>query len=53
MTDSEVDNGLEHLFSLESMGIKTDDKELVSCHKEQIEKFQQGISFQDGYYNVS
>ena len=30
ITDSKVDYGLEHLFSLESMGIKTDDKELVS-----------------------
>ena len=52
ITDSEVDSGLEHLFSLESMGIKTDDKELVSFDKEQIEKFKQRISFQDGYYNV-
>ena len=52
LEDSEVDNGLEYLFSLESMGIKKDDKELVSFDEEQIEKFKEGISFQEGYYNV-
>ena len=30
LEDCEVDNGLEHLFNLESMGIKKDDKELIS-----------------------
>ena len=29
LSDSDVDNGLENLFSLESIGIKTDDKELL------------------------
>ena len=52
LTDSEVDNGLEHLFSLESLGIKNSDKELVSFDHQQIEKFKEGISFQDGFYNV-
>ena len=52
LEDSEVDNGLEYLFSLESIGIKKDDKELVSFDKEQIENFKQGISFQDGFYYV-
>ena len=52
LEDSEVDNGLEYLFSLESLGIKRDDKELVSFDQEQVEKFKQGISLQDGYYNI-
>ena len=52
LEDSEVDNGLEHLFSLESMGIKVDSKELVSFDKEQIDKFRDGIEFKDGFYNV-
>ena len=52
LTDSEVDNGLEHLFSLESLGIKTDDKELVSIDQEQVDRFQEGIKFKDGHYHV-
>ena len=37
MEDCEVDNGLlEHLFSLESMGIKKDDKELKKKEKKRI-----------------
>ena len=49
--DSEGDNGLENLFSFESMGIKTCDKELVSFDKHQIDKFQEGISLKDGFYH--
>ena len=52
LNDTEVDNGLEHLFSLESMGIKTDDRELVSIDKEQVEKFRKGIIFKEGKYHV-
>ena len=52
LEDSDVDNGLEYLFSLESMGIKRDDKELVSFDKQQIDKFKEGITFKDGYYHV-
>ena len=52
LEDSEVDNGLEYLFSLESLGIKKDDKELVSFDQEQIDKFKEGISFDDGHYNI-
>ena len=52
LDDSEVDNGLEYLFSLESLGIKRNEKELVNFEQEQIDKFEKGISFQDGYYNV-
>ena len=52
LEDSEIDNGLENLFSLESLGIKRDDKELVSFDKYQIDKFREGIEFRNGYYNV-
>ena len=52
LEDCEVDNGLEHLFSLESMGIKKDDKELISFAEDQINKFREGISFEDGHYHV-
>ena len=47
LEDCEIDNGLENLFCLESMGIKKDDKELVSFDEDQISKFKKGISFQD------
>ena len=52
LSDSDVDNGLENLFSLESMGIKTDDKELVSIDKEYVDEFKNGIKFEDGHYHV-
>ena len=39
LEDCEVDNGLEHLFSLESMGRKKLDKELVSFDEYQINPF--------------
>ena len=52
LSDSEVDNGLENLFSLESMGIKTDDKELVSVDKEHVDQFKEGIRFDEGHYHV-
>ena len=52
LEDCEVDNGLEHLFSLESMGIKKDDKELISFDEDQINRFREGISFKDGHYHV-
>ena len=52
LEDSEVDNGLEHLFSLESMGIKVDDRDLVSFDKDQINRFREGIQFKDGSYYV-
>ena len=52
LSESDIDNGLENLFSLESMGIKNIDEELVPFDKEQIDKFREGISFVDGHYNV-
>ena len=53
LTDSEVDNGLENLFSFESMGIKTSDKDLVSFDQEQIHQFKQGIKLREGHYHVN
>ena len=52
LEDTDVENGLEHLFSFESMGIKTKEADLVSLESEQIKKFEEGISFKDGHYNV-
>ena len=52
LSDSEVDNGLENLFSFESMGIKNCDKELVSFDEHQIDKFQEGISLKNEFYHV-
>ncbi|XP_068243599.1 uncharacterized protein [Palaemon carinicauda] len=52
LEDSEVNNGLEHLFSLESLGIKKCEQELVSFDKEQIDRFREGISLDNGFYHV-
>ncbi len=52
LQDSEVDNGLEYLFSLESMGIKTDNKELINYDEEKVQRFKQGITFENGHYHV-
>lgn len=40
LEDTEVDNGLEHLFSLESLGIKTTDQDLLSLESEQIKRLE-------------
>ena len=53
LSDSEVDNGLENLFSFESMGIKTNDQELISFDNQQIIKFEEGIQLIDGHYYVN
>ena len=53
LSDSEVDNGLENLFSFESMGIKTNEQELISFDNQQISKFEEGIQLIDGHYYVN
>ena len=53
LTDSEIENGLENLFSFESLGINNSDSELVSYDKEQIHKFKEGIFMKDGHYHVN
>ena len=53
MSDIEVDNGLENLFSFESTGIKTNDQELISFDNQQISKFEEGIQLIDGHYYVN
>ena len=53
MSDGEVDNGLENLFTFESMGIKTNDQELISFDNQQISKFEKGIQLIDGHYYVN
>jgi len=52
MPDSNVDNGLENMFSLESIVIKGTD-ELSSIEEDQIEKFKNNIEFKNGFYHVS
>ena len=52
LSDSEVDNRLENLFSFESMGIKTNNQELISFDNQQISKFEEGIQLIDGHYYV-
>lgn len=46
-----MDSGLEHLFSLESMGIKTTRQDCVTL-KRTNRKFEDRISFNDGHYTV-
>ena len=52
LTDSEVENGLENLFKFESLGIKSDDSEMIDFDKELIKKFEDGISYKDGHYFI-
>lgn len=52
LSDSEVDNGLENLFSLESMGIRPNDQESISFDNKQISKFREGIKQIDGHYYI-
>ena len=51
LTDSEVDNGLENLFKFESIGIKSGSDELIN-YDEFVDKFEKGITFTDGHYDV-
>ena len=47
--DSNVEQGLEHIFSLESLGIS---KDVSTYDQQQVEKFEKSILFQDGHYQV-
>ena len=49
--DSAVDQGLENMFNLESLGIK-DTTKMSSYDEEQIDKFKRGISLKDNVYSV-
>ena len=47
---SDIDQSLENLFSLESIGIAKED---ISCYdKSEIEQFKQSIEFRDNHYHV-
>ena len=52
LTDSEVENGLENLFKFESLGIKSDNSEMIDFDKELVKKFEDGITYKDGHYCV-
>ena len=47
--DSNVEQGLEHLFSLESLGIP---KDVSTYDQQQVEKFEKSIEFREGHYQV-
>ena len=47
--DSNVEQGLEYLYSLESLGIP---KDVSTYDQEQVEKFEKSIEFRDGHYQI-
>jgi len=51
LDDSAVDNGLEYMFSLESLGIKVDD-ELNDFENQMILEFEKNIEFKNNKYYV-
>src|SRR5678816_1526527 len=51
--DSDIDNGLENLFSLESLGIKQNEEILNTVDKCQVQLFNQNMIFKDNHYHVS
>lgn len=53
LTDSEVEHGLEKLFSLESIGLSDLNQELCHFDKSEIAKFEKGIVLKDKSYYVS
>ncbi|XP_076039460.1 uncharacterized protein LOC143024532 [Oratosquilla oratoria] len=51
LSDSDIENGIEYLFSLESIGISKN--EIYSSEdQEQIARFNEAIQFKDGHYQV-
>ncbi|KAL7630818.1 UNVERIFIED_CONTAM: hypothetical protein RMT77_018969 [Armadillidium vulgare] len=54
LMDSEVENGLEYLFSMESVGIPSNNNDdICNYDAEMVSKFKEGISFNDGHYHVT
>ena len=49
LPNSNVEQGLEHLFSMESLGIN---KDVSTYDEQQVEKFKNSIEFYDGHYHV-
>ena len=49
LTDSQVDDRLDKMFSVESLGIV---EKMSDYDTEQIEKFNSGVTFENGKYNV-
>ena len=50
--ESNIDNGLEKIFSLETLGIKETDNEICSYDQKKIAEFQNNIQFKDNTYYV-
>ena len=51
-SDSDVDLQIEHLFSIESLGIKEVDESVSTRERELIEDFTREVEFKDGKYFV-
>ena len=52
LKDSQVDNGLEKLFSLESLGIKETDDEICLYDACKVSEFEKNITYEKGKYHI-
>ena len=52
LTDTDIDNGLENLFSFESMGISSSDQDMTDYDVDMVKKFKDNIEFKNGKYYV-
>ena len=50
LPDSSVEQGLEAMFNMDSLGHNEEIESDFDCHL--IDKFKQGISLQDGRYHI-
>src|SRR5678815_2149330 len=53
LTDSDVEHGVQNMFSLESIGIPSNDKHITSYDQDMVKQFIDNIIFKDGKYHVS
>ena len=51
-SDSDVDLQIEHLFSIESLGIREVNESVSSQERQLVEKFTEEVEFKDGKYYV-
>ena len=52
LTDSVIEQGLENLFSLESIGISSEEDEICDYDIDQINIFENNITFENGHYHI-
>ena len=53
LTDSEVDNGLDNIFKLESIGINVENEDLTAYDKMKVKKFEDDILLKNNKYYVN